>query len=82
MAAPRTPPPTLPEGSFRAFDPPRRGRVVLKPFGHHNFASPSRVREGRPRSGRGGSSGIRHGLHDQQRGSPLRAFGPTLPEGE
>ena len=32
------------------------GRAVLEPFGHNNLASPSRVREGRPRSGRGGSS--------------------------
>ena len=62
--------------------PVQRGCAVLEPIGHHNLASPSRVREGRPRSGRGGSSGTRHGFHDQQRGSPLRAFGPTLPEGE
>ena len=36
--------------------PPSGGRAVLEPFGHNNLVSPSRVREGRPRSGRGGSS--------------------------
>ena len=36
--------------------PGRGGRAVLEPFGYDNLASPSRVREGRPRSGRGGFS--------------------------
>ncbi len=42
------------------------------------FSSPSRSREGRTRSGRGGQSG-----RDRPEACPplLRPFGPTLPEG-
>jgi hypothetical protein len=35
---------------------PRGGRAALEPFGRNGLDSPSCVREGRPRSGRGGSS--------------------------